>query len=199
MRAGIATLVLGCALLAACATGTHYRKAKVIEPMRTPPDIAFERGKPLYRVPQMNQRAPFDPENKKFRAPRPPQVRAPIDKKAEREAPAPKPDSRIESELTRDGNGYPIIMMRTRFAWAWERVNSALHAAGFRVNDRDRDAGLFYLKLNESEAGVKKARLKLSQTANGIQVAVLRSGSEELLDKKAAQRLLLLQRLREQL
>jgi outer membrane protein assembly factor BamC len=197
MRTAYLALILGCAVLSACAPGTQYRKAEPIEPMRTPDGIDFEGSDPLYTVPEPERRAAFDPDNKKFRAPEPPQLRAPIDKKTEREESAPAPGTRIESVLTRDGNGYPIIMLRARFAWAWEKVNGALEAGGFRVNDRDRDAGLFYLKLSKADAGVKKARLKLSQTANGIQVALLQSGSQELLDKAVARPLL--KRLHEQL
>ena len=197
MQQRFLVLIAACLALAACATGTEYRKAEVIEPMKTPPEIAFEGEEPLYTVPELERRQPYDEKQDKFEAPEPPQLRAPIEK-SELSEQKRDPDTRIEAERTRDGNGYPIIMMRTRFAWAWEAVGQALEKAGLRISDRDRDAGLYYLKLDE-DLGVdkKKARVKLSQTANGIQVAVLRHDSQELLDKAPAK--ILLDRLHEQL
>lgn len=183
---------LACLMLAACSTGTEYRKAKVIRPMDTPPDIAFERGEPLYAVPGVEQRKRYDEDEDKFVVPEPPQLRAPIDEsKEDADASEPAPDSEVETRLTRDGNGYPIIMVRTRFAWAWARMERALEQANIRVKDRDRASGLFYLRLSDKlESGDNRARLKLSQTANGIQVAVLQRKSEALLAQEPAQALL---------
>ena len=63
-----------------------------------------------------------------------------------RTTPAPKGES-IRALLARDGNGYPIIMMTTRYAWAWEYVNDALKETDLRVSDRDREVGIFYLRV----------------------------------------------------
>lgn len=178
------------ALLAACAPGTEYRKAKVIEPMTVPDDVPFESGEPLYQVPLVDQRLVYNEDEKKFEAPPPPQMLAPEgEPDAEDDARAPGQD--IQVTLSRDGNGYPIIMMRTRFAWAWEHVNNSLRSAGFEVEDRNRTAGIFYLRVpRDIGASVKSARLKLSQTANGIQLAVLEPGGEALLKKETARTML---------
>lgn len=184
---------LACLMLAACSTGTEYRKAEMIQPMETPSGMAFEGGEALYSVPNPDQRKRYDEEDDKFVVPEPPQVRAPIADSEDEDAEAdePGPDADIETRITRDGNGYPIIMMRTRFAWAWARVDEALAEADIRVNDRDRASGLFYVRLPEGlEAEDRRVRIKLSQTANGIQVAVLRRKSEQLLAREPAQALL---------
>ena len=86
--------------------------------------------------------------------------------------------------LGRDGNGYPIIMMSTRYAWAWEYVGDALKQTDLKVSDRDREVGIFYLKVpNRYELGAREAQLKLSHTTNGIQVAVLNEKGTALVEK----------------
>lgn len=191
---------LACLMLVACSTGTEYRKAEMIQSMETPSGVSFEGGEPLYSVPDADQRTRYDEDDDKFVVPEPPQVRAPIaDSEDEDTDPGkPGPDTEIETRLTQDGNGYPIIMMRTRFAWAWARVEQGLAEADIRVNDRNRASGLFYVRLPEGlEAEDRRVRLKLSQTANGIQLAVLKRKSEELLARTPARGLL--ERLHEQL
>lgn len=200
MRLRVPALGLACLLLAACSTGTEYRKAKVIQPMETPPEITYEGGEALYAVPRLDQRKRYDEDEDDFIVPEPPQLRAPIEESDADDADPdePAPDTEIDTRLTRDGNGYPIVMARTRFAWAWARVERALKAAGIRVEDRNRASGLFYLRLaDELESGDDRARLKLSQTANGIQVAVLHRKSDTLLDPEPAQ--MLLERIHDQL
>jgi uncharacterized lipoprotein len=193
MRLRAPALGLACLLLAACSTGTEYRKAEVIQPMETPPGIAYEGGDALYAIPRLEERKRYDQDKDEFVAPEPPQLRAPIEESEADDdgAAEPVPDTDMETRLTRDGNGYPIIMARTRFAWAWARVEQALADAGIPVSDRNRASGLFYLRLSdELESGEDRARLKLSQTANGIQVAVLQRESQALLQREPAKGLL---------
>lgn len=176
--------------LTACAPGTEYRKAKVIEPMAVPDDMTFEGGDPLYQVPEVEQRLSYDEGDERFEAPPPPRLRSP-EETPEAGEETRVPEQNIQVTLSRDGNGYPIIMMRTRFAWAWEHVDGSLQAAGFEVEDRNRTAGIFYLRMpRDIRASVKSAQLKLSQTANGIQLAVLEPGGEALLDKDIARTML---------
>jgi outer membrane protein assembly factor BamC len=183
---------LACVLLAACSTGTEYRKADVIRPMDTPPDIAFEGGEALYAVPGLEQRKRYDADEDEFVVPEPPQLRAPVEAGEEdTDAGATGADTQLEARLTRDGNGYPIIMVRAGFARTWARMETALEQAEIEVNDRNRASGLFYLRLPDGlERDDKRVRLKLSQTANGIQVAVLQRKSEALLAREPAQALL---------
>ncbi|HCE39441.1 MAG TPA: hypothetical protein DEV80_05235 [Alcanivorax sp.] len=90
------------------------------------------------------------------------------------EAPAPPPGQQGLPVLGKDGSGYPIIMMPTSFAWAWERVTEALTQTDLRVTDRNRDQGVFFLTAPERyQLQPPQAQLKLSHTTNGIQVAVL--------------------------
>ena len=75
-------------------------------------------------------------------------------------------------------------MMSTRYAWAWEYVGDALKKTDLKVGDRDREVGIFYLKVpNRYELGAREAQLKLSHTTNGIQVAVLNEKGTALVEK----------------
>ena len=86
--------------------------------------------------------------------------------------------------LAKDGSGYPIIMMPTSFAWAWEKVSEALTQTDLRVTDRNRDQGVFFLTVPERyQLQPPQARLKLSHTTNGIQVAVLNEEGTALAGK----------------
>ena len=93
--------------------------------------------------------------------------------------------------LAKDGSGYPIIMMSTRFAWAWEYVGEALGKTDLKISDRDREVGIYYLRVPERYTlGAKSAQLKLSHTTNGIQVAVLNEEGTALVEKTPGQAIL---------
>jgi len=179
----LALLVTGCSWLPD--SSLEYRKADVTDPIKVPEGDVFIGEQPLYAVPRLDERltAPREDEDR-FEPPRPPQLmvlgNAP-DK--ENDEPAPEGES-AKALLGRDGNGYPIIMMSTRYAWAWEYVGDALKKTDLKVGDRDREVGIFYLKVPERyELGAREAQLKLSHTTNGIQVAVLNEKGTALVEK----------------
>lgn len=105
---------------------------------------------------------------------------------------APAPDVRqVRSVLTQDGNGYPMIMMHTRFAWAWEYVAQALKESDINIEDRNRSAGVFYVQLPEKyDEKERDARVKLSHTTNGIQVVAMKEDGGALLKKSIGHLLL---------
>ena len=154
--------------------------------------ISYSGEQPLYSVPRQEERLVGRGEDeKRFAVPRPPQlvVLGSADDD-EAQQPAPK-DASSKAILARDGNGYPIIMMSTRFAWAWEYVGEALGKTDLKISDRDREVGIYYLRVPERYTlGAKSAQLKLSHTTNGIQVAVLNEEGTALVEKTPGQAIL---------
>ena len=181
----VALSVAGCGLIPD--NSLRYREAQVLEPMTVPGDMVFIGADPLNAVPQMERRLQGKGEGEdKFEAPRPPQlVAAPGEADdEEEETPAAPADNTGQAVLAKDGSGYPIIMMPTSFAWAWEKVSEALTQTDLRVTDRNRDQGVFFLTVPERyQLQPPQARLKLSHTTNGIQVAVLNEEGTALAGK----------------
>lgn len=184
--AGAAALTLaGCGLIPD--NSLRYREARVLEPMTVPGDMVFMGEEPLYAVPQMERRLQGRGEDEDgFKAPRPPQLVALIgeDEGDGNDTPVAPPEDSGTPVLAKDGSGYPIIMMPTSFAWAWEKVTEALTQTDLRVTDRNRDQGVLFLTAPERyQLEPPQARLKLSHTTNGIQVAVLNEEGTALAEK----------------
>lgn len=170
----------------------NYRNAQVLEPIRVPQGGVFIGEQPLYSVPRQKDRLVGSREDEtRFEVPKPPQlVVLGSDDESEPPQPAPK-DASSRAILARDGNGYPIIMMATRFAWAWEYVGDALANTDLEISDRDREVGIYYLKVPERYTlEGDTAQLKLSHTTNGIQVAVLNEEGTALVEKIPGQAIL---------
>lgn len=180
--------------LAACSLlpdhSLDYRDAKVLKPMTVPEGTAFLGAQALYAVPDQHERLMGPREGEEgYEAPKPPQLVSADAETADREqgsgqngaqngeqvvATPPPPGNKTTPVLAQDGSGYPIIMMPVDYAWAWEKVAQALTRTDLRVTDRNRDLGLFYLTVPERyQLSPPQAKLKLSHTANGIQVEVL--------------------------
>jgi len=97
----------------------------------------------------------------------------------------------VNSVMSNDGNGYPMIMIHTRFAWAWEYVEQALEASRIKVTDRDRAAGVYFIRLPKNiDTKQTAAEVKLSHTTNGVQVVALDKKGVELLNKEQGRLLL---------
>lgn len=169
-----------------------YRKATSTRPLELPDGMVLIGEEPLYPVPD-HIPAPEYEDEERDEAPLPPRL-AIAEQEPEQEASAAEPESdptRTSVVMARDGNGYPIIMMGTSFSWAWEHVSRALTETDLTVTDRNRDAGLFWLKVPKA-FGVDggRAQLKLSHTANGIQIAVLDDEGVALLAKEPGQQII---------
>ena len=196
MKKAALTLALLVSATSGCSwlpdSSLNYRDAQVLEPMEVPEDGVFIGEQPLYSVPRQEERLVGRGEDeKRFAVPRPPQlvVLGSADDD-EAQQPAPK-DASSKAILARDGNGYPIIMMSTRFAWAWEYVGEALGKTDLKISDRDREVGIYDLGAPERYTlGAKSAQLKLSHTTNGIQVAVLNEEGTALVEKTPGQAIL---------
>lgn len=196
MKKAAFTLALVVSAASGCSwlpdSSLNYRNAQVLEPIQVPEDGVFIGEQPLYSVPRQDERLVGRGEDeKRFDVPKPPQlVVLGSDDEEEAQQPAPK-DASSKAILARDGNGYPIIMMSTRFAWAWEYVGDALGNTDLTISDRDREVGIYYLKVPERYTlGAKTAQLKLSHTTNGIQVAVLNEEGTALVEKTPGQAIL---------
>jgi len=185
----VVTAASGCSWLPD--SSLNYRDAQVLEPIQVPEDGVFIGEQPLYSVPRQEERLVGRGEDeKRFEVPRPPQLVVLGDDEEEVQQPAPK-DASSKAILARDGNGYPIIMMSTRFAWAWEYVGDALENTDLKISDRDREVGIYYLKVPERYTlDARTAQLKLSHTTNGIQVAVLNEEGTALVEKTPGQAIL---------
>lgn len=186
----VVTAASGCSWLPD--SSLNYRDAQVLEPIQVPEDGVFIGEQPLYSVPRQDERLVGRGEDeKRFEVPKPPQlVVLGSDDDEEAQQPAPR-DASSKAILARDGNGYPIIMMSTRFAWAWEYVGDALGNTDLEISDRDREVGIYYLKVPERYTlDAKTAQLKLSHTTNGIQVAVLNEEGTALVEKTPGQAIL---------
>lgn len=151
-----------------------YRKAEVLPRMVVPEDMAVDSGEDFFRVPEADRRVPYRAKDR-FEVPTPP-----VSELAVEPVPAPGepvPDVRnTRIVLTRDGNDYPIIMIYTAFPWAWEYVGQSLAETDLRIEDRSRDAGIFFVRVPKQYGlDEKEAQIKLSHTVNGVQVAVLNS------------------------
>lgn len=183
-----ALALTGCGLLPD--NSLHYRDAKVIDAMTVPDDMVFIGEEPLYRVPEIERRLVGVQEGESgFEAPRPPRLVAEAtgeDEPDDADAPASPSGDQGQAVLGKDGSGYPIIMMPTSFAWAWEKVTQALTQTDLRVTDRDRDQGVFFLTTPERyRLQPPQAQLKLSHTTNGIQVAVLNGEGTALAERSS--------------
>jgi len=79
--------------------------------------------------------------------------------------------------MTRDGNGYPILVINQDFNRAWLSVGQALQKSRIGVTDLDRTLGIYYLaekalvEIDEEEEE-RELQLRLISSESGIQVSV---------------------------
>lgn len=83
-------------------------------------------------------------------------------------------DSLPRVVLTKDGNGYPVLVVEWDFNRTWETVGASLARADLPVDDINRTAGIFYLKNSwkKEKDDPELLELKLSKGENGILIAV---------------------------
>ena len=167
-----------------------YRKAESIKPMAVPEGMVFIGEKALFPVPD-GVPAPEYTHRKKDDVPPPPQLVVTA-LESEQDAPAPDNDpTNTRVVLARDGSGYPIIMMHTPFSWAWEYVGQALATTDMKIEDRDRESGIFFVRTPKGlDVEGREAQIKLSLTANGIQIAVLDRKGAALLATEPGQQII---------
>ncbi|EKF74010.1 hypothetical protein A11A3_10906 [Alcanivorax hongdengensis A-11-3] len=187
----LALLAAGCSWLPD--KSLEYRDAQVLKPIEVPEGGVFIGESPIYQVPDQEDRLTGPREGeKKFEPPEPPQlVSLASQTGGDKDAPPAPKDQPTHALLSKDGNGYPIIMLSTRYAWAWEYVGDALKKTDLKISDRDREVGIYFLKVPERyKLKDSEAQLKLSHTTNGIQVAVLNRKGTALVDKTPGQAIL---------
>lgn len=168
-----------------------YRKAHSIEPMQVPEGMVFIGEKALYPVPD-GVPAPTYTHRKKDDIPAPPQLARPTtDASDEEQAPPADDPTNTRVVLARDGSGYPIIMMHTPYSWAWEYVGQALATTELKIEDRDRESGVYFVRTPKKYAVEgREVQIKLSHTANGIQIVVLNRKGSALLERDPGEQII---------
>lgn len=170
-----------------------YQSAQVADEMQLPPGADFHGVKPAFSLPDNGPLLKSDNKGK-FVLP-PPNVMASIEQHQQEHGqstagPAPKVEQ-IRSDMTVDGNGYPMIMIHTSFDWSWEYVADALDKSDFHVRDKDRKNGAYLVRLSKkSDKAGRDVRVVLSNTTNGTQVVAMDKAGKELLDKDSGRRVL---------
>src|SRR5690554_1220231 len=183
----LAGLLQGCSLLPD--KTLEYRQAEVLPRMTLPEGLVLLDSEDMFPVPEAEQRLKVNSKDR-FEVPKPPSYA--LNLKPEPTPDTPMPDVRTTRiVLTRDGNDYPIIMIYAAFPWAWEYVGHSLAKTDLRIDDRSRDAGIFFIKVPKAYAlGEREAQIKLSHTVNGVQVAVLNSRGTTLVEPGPGQAIL---------
>ena len=59
-------------------------------------------------------------------------------------------DLKALTQLAYEGSGAPVLKMKVPFVRSWAAVGSAMDKARIPVADRDRSAGVYYIKVNEN-------------------------------------------------
>ena len=67
---------------------------------------------------------------------------------------APAPD---KAELTKQGDGQPVLVIHDSFSRAWRSVGITLDRVDFAVEDRDRSTGIYYVRYNDPLKREKKS------------------------------------------
>jgi outer membrane protein assembly factor BamC len=159
----------------------EYRQTEVLPRMTLPDGMEIQRGEDMFAVPDAERRLSYD-KDERFEVPKPPELTVAVEQQPAPDAPPPDVRS-TRIVLTKDGNDYPIIMIYTAFPWAWEYVGNSLEETDLRIDDRSRDAGIFFVKVPKSYGlSERDAQIKLSHTVNGVQVAVLNSRGSALVE-----------------
>ncbi|MCP5279573.1 MAG: outer membrane protein assembly factor BamC [Thiobacillus sp.] len=70
-----------------------------------------------------------------------------------------------QSSLVKGGDAVPGITVPEPFDRAWRRIGLALDRIGFTVEDRDRAAGVYYVRYADPEANTRKEKGFLSKLA----------------------------------
>jgi uncharacterized lipoprotein len=176
---------IAAAMLAGCGSnglfrdrGFEYLRAEIGKPLVYPDGIKPVAAQELYPVPGVEQRRRIaDGEKPELEIPPPPQL-VDIAALTAPSGASPAVGSRkvtVEQvNATRDGNGYPVLMLTLDFDWAWQVVGDALKATdGVEVVDLDREQAAYFIAVNGKRTSAGEPyQLKLNYTANGIQVAL---------------------------
>lgn len=170
-------------LLAGCGSngifrdrGHDYLRAEAGKPLVYPEGLRPIPAQELYPVPRVEERRKLAPGEKPgVDIPVPPQI---VVVEAGQPAAAPVPPrgrvGEAQVNLTRDGSGYPVLMLELSFDWAWQAVGDALRGmGGVELVDLDRERAAYFVAVDgkRNSAG-EPYQLKLNYTSNGIQVAL---------------------------
>ncbi len=93
--------------------------------------------------------------------------------------------------ITRDGNGYPVLVIGMDFNRAWESVGRALRESNINVVDLNRSLATYYLdnRYTEGEDEPEMIELKLNRGERNIHVAVQKDDNT-LMNKPVSEQIL---------
>ena len=76
--------------------------------------------------------------------------------------------------MTKDGNGYPVLVVEQDFNRAWEIVRKSLRKSKINVEDLNRSLATYYVGYGSDQEGAPAVvyEIKLTQGENGIHIAV---------------------------
>lgn len=140
----------------------------------------------------------------KFVVPRP----EPLDIQEDDEAGASLADLKDKSlspQISKDGNGTPVLRLGADFPQAWAALGDALNQADIKVSDLNRSIGTYYIEYQAQSSNKEKGfwaslwsseddaitdyELKVNRARSGVYVA-LHIDSDTLADENIAQSLL---------
>lgn len=167
----------------------EYRKVETLPRMALPEGMKLVAEDDRFAVPDAEQRLYYE-KKERFELPFPPQLGVLASEEPDQDVAAPGVE-KTRIVLSRDGNNYPMIMIETVYPWAWEYVGQALPTTELKIDDRNRDIGVYFVRVPERfGADSREVQIKLSRVANGVQVTVLDRKGEALLAREPGKQIL---------
>lgn len=207
MKRFIAVLSLGA--LSGCSWLFHdnaedYVLARETPPIQVPADLQNKPLQQILVIPDVPGAAAENVSSGKFVVPRP----EPLDIQDEDENTASLADLKNKSlspQISKDGNGTPILRLGADFPEAWAALGDALNKADIKVNDLNRSIGTYYIEYqaqsSNKEPGfwarlwgsdaekITDYELKVNRARSGVYVA-LHVDSDTLAEESISQALL---------
>lgn len=207
MKRFIAVLSLGA--LSGCSWLFHdhaedYVQAKEYPDIQVPAELKQKPFQQILVIPETPGASTDVVGNTKFVVPRP----EPLDIQDEEDSSASLADLKDKSlspQISKDGNGTPILRLGADFPEAWAALGDALNKADIKVNDLNRSIGTYYIEYQaqssnkqpgfwarlwgSDEDKITDYELKVNRARSGVYVA-LHVDSDTLADESISQALL---------
>lgn len=207
MKRFIAVLSLGA--LSGCSWLFHdhaedYVLAKETPEIQVPTELKQKPFQQILVIPDVPVAANDAASSGKFVVPRP----EPLDIQDDDEAGASLADLKDKSlspQISKDGNGTPVLRLGADFPQAWAALGDALNKADIKVSDLNRSIGTYYIEYQaqssnkekgfwarlwgSEDASITDYELKVNRARSGVYIA-LHIDSDTLADENIAQSLL---------
>lgn len=75
--------------------------------------------------------------------------------------------------MTRDGNGYAVLVLQMEFNRGWIEVGEALKRTRYKMADRNRSLGIYYIESGQVDEDDEPVyyQIKLNRSEQGLQIA----------------------------